>query len=113
MEGLGNRQGRRPHGQGAQRGGLRPTRAVQGEDLHSGRWLHEHARNAQDEQIARSVRTATVETLFQGAEGMTDTENADLDELPDDYLDQVELQEEDINGMNPIMLRDLEEALTE
>ena len=93
--------------------GVSATQAVQAEDLHSGRWLHEHARKAQDEQIARSVRTATVETLFQGAEGMTETENADLAELHDDYLEQVELQEGDINGMDTITLRDLEDALTE
>lgn len=113
VEGLGNRQGRRPHGQAAQRGGRRPTQAVQAEDLHSGRWLHEHARKAQDEQIARSVRTATVETLFQGAEGMDETEEADLAELQDDYLEQVELQEGDINGRDTTTLRDLEEALTD
>ena len=76
-------------------------------------WLHEHARKAQDVQIARSVRTATVETLFQGAEGMDEMEEADLSELHDDYLDEVKLPEGDINGTNTITLRDLEEALTE
>ena len=75
--------------------------------------MHEHARKAQDVQIARSVRTATVETLSQGAEGMDETEEADLSELHDDYLDEVELPEGDINGTNTITLRDLEEALTE
>ena len=75
--------------------------------------MHEHARKAQDVQIARSVRTATVETLFQGAEGMDEMEEADLSELHDDYLDEVELPEGDINGTNTITLRDLEEALTE
>ena len=75
--------------------------------------MHEHARKAQDVQIARSVRTATVETLFQGAEGMDETEEADLAELQDDYLEQVELQEGDINGRDTTTLRDLEVALTD
>ena len=57
--------------------------------------------------------TATVETLFQGAEGMDETEEADLAELQDDYLEQVELQEGDINGRDTTTLRDLEEALTD
>ena len=44
---------------------------------------------------------------------MDEMEEADLSELHDDYLDEVELPEGDINGTNTITLRDIEEALTE